>query len=42
MEITHRKVEANGIRIHLAEMGEGPLWSSATGFRNPGTRGGRS
>ena len=24
-EITHRTVEANGIRIHLAEAGEGPL-----------------
>ena len=32
MEITHRKVEANGIRIHLAEMGEGPLVVLCHGF----------
>ena len=32
MEITHRTVEANGIRIHLAEAGEGPLVLLCHGF----------
>ena len=31
-EITHRTVEANGIRIHLAEAGEGPLVRLCHGF----------
>jgi pimeloyl-ACP methyl ester carboxylesterase len=32
MEITHRTVEANGIRIHLAEAGKGPLVLLCHGF----------
>ena len=24
-EVTHRMIETNGIRLHLAEEGEGPL-----------------
>ena len=32
MEITHRTIEANGIRIHLAEAGEGPLVLLCHGF----------
>ena len=31
-EITHRTIEANGIRIHLAEAGEGPLVVLCQGF----------
>ena len=31
-EITHRTIEANGIRIHLAEAGEGPLVVLCHGF----------
>ena len=31
-EITHRTVEANGVRIHLAEAGEGPLVVFCHGF----------
>jgi pimeloyl-ACP methyl ester carboxylesterase len=31
-EITHRTVEANGIRIHLAEAGQGPLVLMCHGF----------
>jgi len=31
-EITHRTVEANGIRIHMAEAGEGPLVVLCHGF----------
>ena len=31
-EITHRAIEANGIRIHLAEAGEGPLVVLCHGF----------
>ena len=31
-ELTHRTVEANGIRIHLAEQGEGPLVLLCHGF----------
>ena len=31
-EITHRTVEANGIRIHLAEAGQGPLVLLCHGF----------
>src|SRR5208282_4229129 len=31
-EITHRTVEANGIRLHLAEAGEGPLVPFCHGF----------
>ena len=31
-EITHRGVEANGVRIHLAEAGEGPLVVFCHGF----------
>ncbi len=31
-EITHRTVEANGIRLHLAEAGEGPLVLLCHGF----------
>ena len=38
-EITHQTVEANGIRIHLAEAGKGRSSCFATAFRNPGTRG---
>ena len=32
MDITHRMVEANGIRIHLAEAGQGPLVLMCHGF----------
>jgi pimeloyl-ACP methyl ester carboxylesterase len=32
IEITHRMVEANGIRIHLAEAGQGPLVLLCHGF----------
>ena len=31
-EITHRTIEANGIRIHLAEAGAGPLVLLCHGF----------
>ena len=31
-EVTHRTIEANGIRIHLAEQGEGPLVLLCHGF----------
>ena len=31
-DITHRTVEANGIRIHVAEAGEGPLVLLCHGF----------
>jgi pimeloyl-ACP methyl ester carboxylesterase len=31
-EIAHRTIEANGIRIHLAEAGEGPLVLLCHGF----------
>jgi pimeloyl-ACP methyl ester carboxylesterase len=31
-EITHRTIEANGIRIHLAEAGQGPLVVLCHGF----------
>jgi pimeloyl-ACP methyl ester carboxylesterase len=31
-DVTHRTVEANGIRIHLAEMGSGPLVLLCHGF----------
>ena len=31
-EITHQTVEANGIRIHLAEAGKGPLVVLCHGF----------
>ena len=31
-EITHRFVEANGLRIHVAEAGEGPLVLLCHGF----------
>jgi pimeloyl-ACP methyl ester carboxylesterase len=31
-EITHQTVEANGIRIHLAEAGKGPLVLMCHGF----------
>src|SRR5216683_1725592 len=31
-EITHRTVETNGIRMHLAEMGQGPLVVLCHGF----------
>ena len=30
MDITHRVVEANGLRVHLAEAGRGPQVCSAT------------
>ena len=32
VEIAHRTVEANGIRIHLAEAGGGPLVLLCHGF----------
>ena len=32
VEIAHRTVEANGIRIHLAEAGSGPLVVLCHGF----------
>ena len=32
MEITHRFVETNGVRLHLAEAGEGPLVLLLHGF----------
>ena len=38
-EVAHRTVEANGIPIHLAEAGSGPLVLSATVFPSPGVRG---
>lgn len=31
-DVTHRTVEANGIRLHLAEQGEGPLVILCHGF----------
>jgi pimeloyl-ACP methyl ester carboxylesterase len=31
-EITHRTVETNGVRIHLAEAGQGPLVLMCHGF----------
>ncbi len=31
-EITHRFVEANGIRMHIAESGKGPLVILCHGF----------
>jgi hypothetical protein len=30
--ITHRMVQANGIRVHIAEQGEGPLVVMCHGF----------
>jgi hypothetical protein len=38
-EIAHRTVEANGIPIHLAEAGSGPVVLLAMVFRKPGIRG---
>ena len=32
MEITHRFIETNGIRMHVAEAGEGPLVVLCHGF----------
>jgi hypothetical protein len=32
IEVTHRTVEANGIRMHLAEAGDGPLVVLCHGF----------
>ena len=31
-EVTHRMIEANGIRLHVAEQGEGPLVILCHGF----------
>ena len=31
-EITHRTIETNGVRIHLAEAGQGPLVLMCHGF----------
>ena len=31
-ELTHRSIEANGIRIHIAEQGSGPLVILCHGF----------
>src|SRR5271163_1899112 len=31
-EVTHRMVETNGIRLHVAEQGEGPLVIPCHGF----------
>lgn len=31
-EITHRDIKANGIRMHVAEAGEGPLVVMLHGF----------
>ena len=41
-EITHRTIETNGIPMHLAEAGTGPLVLLATAFPNPGIPGGTS
>jgi hypothetical protein len=38
--VTHRTVDANGIHLHFAEQGEGPLVACATAFQSRGTRGG--
>jgi pimeloyl-ACP methyl ester carboxylesterase len=31
-EVTHRTIETNGIRMHIAEQGEGPLVLLCHGF----------
>ncbi|KAJ6844254.1 uncharacterized protein M6B38_291670 [Iris pallida] len=37
--IIHRSVKVNGIRMHVAEKGEGPVVCSSTASRSSGTRG---
>jgi hypothetical protein len=37
--LAHRLITANGIQMHVAEQGRGPLVILATAFRNPGIRG---
>ena len=40
-EVSHRFIETNGIRMHIAEQGSGPLVLLCHGFpENPGIRGG--
>ena len=39
VEIAHRTIEANGLKIHFAEAGEGPLVLMCHGCRNPGIPG---
>jgi hypothetical protein len=36
-EMTHRRVQSNGIPMHIAEAGEGPSSSCCMGFPNCGT-----
>jgi hypothetical protein len=38
--MNHRTVETNGIKMHIAEDGDGPLLSFATAIRLCGTLGG--
>jgi hypothetical protein len=37
-EVTHRMIETNGIRLHVAEQGEGPLVGAVAGARHPAGR----
>src|ERR1700682_5245831 len=36
--VTHRMIETNGIRLHVAEQGEGPLVGAVAGARHPAGR----
>ena len=38
----HRFVQANGIRMYVAEQGEDHWWCCATAFQRAGIRGGTS